>query len=104
MEKANPLLEATTLCGACGDVCPVKVPLPQLLRRLRERRVEEGLTPKLEQTGMAGFGKIVKSPFLFHLGQTAAHLLWPVATKIGPKVALDRLPRPVGKTFGRRVS
>lgn len=104
MEKANPLLDATTLCGACGDVCPVKVPLPQLLRRLRERRVEEGLTPKLEQTGMAGFGKIVKSPFLFHLGQTAGHFLWPVATKIGPKVALDRLPRPVGKTFGRRVS
>ena len=104
MEKANPLLDATTLCGACGDVCPVKVPLPQLLRRLRERRVEEGLTPKLEQTGMAGFGKIVKSPFLFHLGQTAGHFLWPVAAKIAPKVALDRLPRPVGKTFGRRVS
>ena len=104
MERAHPLLDATTLCGACGDVCPVKVPLPGLLRRLRERRVEEGFTPKLEQTGMAGFGKVVQSPFLFHLGQTAAHLFWPLATRMGPKDALDRLPRPVGTTFSRRVS
>jgi L-lactate dehydrogenase complex protein LldF len=103
MERAHPLLDATTLCGACADVCPVKVPLPGLLRRLRERRVEQGFTPKLEQTGMAGFGRVVKSPFLFHLGQTAAHYLWPIAKKMGPKDALNRLPRPVGTTFSRRV-
>lgn len=104
MERAHPLLDATTLCGACGDVCPVKVPLPGLLRSLRERRVEEGFTPKLEQTGMAGFGKVVQSPFLFHLGQSAAHVFWPFAKRMGPTESLDRLPRPVGTTFNRRVS
>ncbi|MGB6063811.1 MAG: LutB/LldF family L-lactate oxidation iron-sulfur protein [Desulfomonilaceae bacterium] len=104
MQRAHPLLDATTLCGACGDVCPVKVPLPQLLRKLREQRVEEGLTPKSEQTGMAGFGRAVKSPFLFHLGQTAAHYMWPVARKLGATNTLDRLPRPVGTTFRRRLS
>jgi len=104
MDRAAPLLDATTLCGACVDVCPVKVPLTELLRRLRERRVEEGLTPKLEQIGMAGFGKVVQSPFLFHLGQTAAHVLWPIATKVGPQDSLGRLPRPVGTTLSRRIS
>ncbi len=104
MQTAHPLLDATTLCGACGDVCPVKVPLPQLLRKLRERRVEEGFTPKSEQTGMAGFGKAVESPFLFHLGQTAAHYMWPVAKKLGATDTLDRLPRPVDTTFRRRLS
>ena len=104
MERAHPLLDATTLCGACGDVCPVKVPLPQLLRKLRELRVDEGFTPKMEQRGMAGFGTMVKSPFLFHLGQTAAHLLWPAARRLGPANALDRLPRPVSTTFREKVS
>lgn len=104
MERAHPLLDATTLCGACGDVCPVKVPLPQLLRRLREHRVEEGFTPKMEQRGMAGFGTIVRSPFLFHLGQTAAHFFWPAARRLGPASALDRLPRPVSTTFREKVS
>ena len=28
-------LTACTLCGACGEVCPVKIPLPQLINRLR---------------------------------------------------------------------
>ncbi len=104
MGNAHPLLDATTLCGACGDVCPVKVPLPGLLRRLRECRVEEGFTPKLEQAGMAGFGRAVQSPFLFHLGQTAGHFLWPVATKMGSQDALERLPRPVRTTLSRRIS
>lgn len=104
MEHACSLVDATTLCGACADVCPVKVPLPKLLRKLRESRVEQGLTPKLEQHAMAGFGKIVKSPMLFHLGQRAGHLFWPAATRLGHSVALGRMPRPVSKTFRERVS
>jgi L-lactate utilization protein LutB len=104
MERAHPLLDATTLCGACGDVCPVKVPLPDLLRKLREERVERGFTPKLEQMGMAAFGQIAQSPILFHLGQTAASSLWPVARGIGAKQELERLSRPAAKTFRERVT
>jgi hypothetical protein len=39
--------------------------------------VEEGFTPKLEQTGMAGFGKVVQSPFFFIWGR-------PLRTFFGP--------------------
>jgi L-lactate dehydrogenase complex protein LldF len=104
MEKAHPLLDATTLCGACGDVCPVKVPLPGLLRRLKERRVEEGLVPGTEQTGMSLFGFAVKSPSLFHFGQSAANVLWPVARRVPGAETLGRLPVPAAKTFRERVS
>lgn len=31
---------ASSLCGACGEVCPVKIPIPALLRRLREENVK----------------------------------------------------------------
>src|SRR6185369_5739623 len=37
LEKALDLPQAATLCGACHVVCPVKIPLPQLLRTWRER-------------------------------------------------------------------
>jgi L-lactate dehydrogenase complex protein LldF len=104
MERARNLLDATTLCGACADVCPVKVPLPKLLRRLRESRVEQGLTPKLEQTAMAGFGNAAKSPMLFHLGQIAGRVVWPAMKSFGLYQTLDRMPRPVSKTFRERVS
>ncbi len=104
MERAHPLLDATTLCGACGDVCPVKVPLPDLLRKLREERVEKGFTPKLEQMSMAAFGQAAKSPILFHLGQTAASSLWPIVEGIGLKAGLERLSPPAAKTFREMVS
>jgi L-lactate dehydrogenase complex protein LldF len=35
--RARELAEASSLCGACHDVCPVRIPLHDLLVRLRER-------------------------------------------------------------------
>jgi L-lactate dehydrogenase complex protein LldF len=104
MERARNLLDATTLCGACGDVCPVKVPLPKLLRRLRESRVEKGLTPRFEQTAMTGFGNAAKSPLIFHLGQNASRVFWPAMKRLGLYQTLGRMPRPASKTFRERVS
>ena len=103
MEKAHPLLDATTLCGACADVCPVKVPLPTLLHKLREERVERGLTTAIERTGMAGFGVVAKSSALFHMGQSAARVFWPLA-KIGAGDAVNRMPVPAERTFRQRMS
>ena len=36
------LPQASTLCGACDDVCPVGIPLHDILLRLRRRRVDDG--------------------------------------------------------------
>ena len=38
---ARDLPFASTLCGACGDVCPVKIPLPKLLLTMRQRITED---------------------------------------------------------------
>ena len=36
LDKAGELTLASSLCGACEEVCPVKIPIPGLLRRLRD--------------------------------------------------------------------
>lgn len=48
---------ASTLCGACTDVCPVKIPLHDLLHKHRQKIVEnEGRAPISERLLMKAFG------------------------------------------------
>ena len=35
LDRQGELAQASTLCGACAEVCPVRIPIPQLLNRLR---------------------------------------------------------------------
>jgi len=102
MERAHPLLDATTLCGACSEVCPVKVPLVNLIRALRERKVEMGFTSGAEKHAMTAFGAAVGSPFLFRTGQAMWRVLWGLARHVD-RPPLNRLPRPAADTFRRRL-
>jgi L-lactate dehydrogenase complex protein LldF len=52
LENARDLPQAATLCGACEAVCPVKIPLPELMRRLREQSIRQGLRPVTERLGI----------------------------------------------------
>lgn len=40
LDEGRHLPTASSLCGACGEVCPVKIPIPDLLVRLRQESVE----------------------------------------------------------------
>ena len=40
LEQAGVLATASSLCGACGEVCPVRIPLPKLINRLRAEAVD----------------------------------------------------------------
>jgi L-lactate dehydrogenase complex protein LldF len=102
IERAHPLLDATTLCGACDEVCPVKVPLLKLFRALRERKAELGLTSPMEKYGMTAFGAAVQSPFLFRVGQAMWRRLWPLIRHID-RPPLNRMPRPAAESFRRRM-
>lgn len=39
--KHAELTQASSLCGACGEVCPVRIPLPKLINRLRHEAVRQ---------------------------------------------------------------
>lgn len=104
LRNAHPLLEASTLCGACVEVCPVRVPLTKLIRILRERRVTQGYTSASERSGMATFGVAAGHPHLFSLGERVVSLGWPVLSAVAGAKTLERLPRPVAETFRRQMS
>ena len=46
VEEASNLPNASTFCGRCESVCPVRIPLPKLMRHWREREFERHLTPE----------------------------------------------------------
>ncbi|MFB7814436.1 LutB/LldF family L-lactate oxidation iron-sulfur protein [Paenibacillus chitinolyticus] len=50
---------ASTLCGACYEACPVKIPLHDMLVYLRGRKVEKGHGDAAEKAGMSAFGYIM---------------------------------------------
>ena len=54
-ERARPAA-ASTMCNQCGVVCPVRIPLPDLQRKLREKAFERGLRPWYERAGLARLG------------------------------------------------
>ncbi len=67
LPEAKSLPFASSLCGACGDVCPVKIPLPQMLVTQRTRAVSSGLMPAVETLGIKAFKNLMKNPALYRL-------------------------------------
>jgi len=64
---ASPLAEASTLCNHCETVCPVKIPLPRLLRQLRAKTFEKHLLSRFTRWNLALWAFVVKRPLLYHI-------------------------------------
>ena len=68
IEKSAPLPGASTFCGRCESVCPMRIPLPQMMRHWREREFERHLTPPRYRAGLAFWGFLARRPRLYRLG------------------------------------
>jgi L-lactate dehydrogenase complex protein LldF len=61
----NPWWElpyASTLCGACEEVCPVRIQIPSMLLKLRERAASEGRLPGWLEKGMRRYRTAATEP------------------------------------------
>ena len=112
LDKAPDLPHAATLCNQCGVVCPVKIPLPELLRKLREKQVQTGVgtaTAKAERRALKLWGFAARNPRLYAFGTRLAtrYLKWLAGGKdriqvlgMVPEWTKGRdFPAPEGKTF-----
>lgn len=53
---------ASTLCGACEEVCPVRIQIPRMLLKLREQAASEGRLPGWLQRGVSTYAKTAVVP------------------------------------------
>jgi L-lactate dehydrogenase complex protein LldF len=73
LEKAHDLAFASTLCGACRDVCSVKIDIPNILLKLRTRWAE-GKKGSLMERNIFRFWRIVFSHLSFYRFFSASFL------------------------------
>jgi len=64
--EAGHLPNASTLCGRCESVCPVKIPLPKMLRHWREREFAEKLNPPVYRAALLLWAWAARRPGLYH--------------------------------------
>jgi L-lactate dehydrogenase complex protein LldF len=74
IEAAGLLPNASTFCGKCESVCPVKIPLPNLMRHWREREFERHLTPPTMRYGLGLWAFFARRPALYRVATRAAML------------------------------
>ena len=55
LEEARHLPNASSFCGRCEEVCPMRIPLPALMRTLREQEFERRLSPAAVRTGIGAW-------------------------------------------------
>lgn len=87
-EKAD-LPKASSLCGACNEVCPVNIPIPDLLLRLRDKGKREGAPLASAATPpMGAYGVVASSPFAWKVALTGGRIMNHLPTNMIPVPAL----------------
>lgn len=90
---------ASSLCGACQEVCPVRIAIPDLLLRLRADAVRKGKSPLVERAAIEGYRVMMNNPKLYRTGGRLAA----IGTRlIGRKGRIRRLPPPLNAWTHRR--
>jgi L-lactate dehydrogenase complex protein LldF len=70
--EAGHLPNASTFCGKCESVCPMKIPLPKMMRHWREREFERGLQPAPYRSGLKLWAWLAQRPALYRIAAAAA--------------------------------
>jgi L-lactate dehydrogenase complex protein LldF len=109
LEQAQDLPAASTMCNQCGVVCPVRIPLPDLQRKLRERAFAEGMRPWTERTALSIWSWLARRPALYGLASRIGvrALKWMGgrdgmihSLPLGGGWTAERdMPAPAGRTF-----
>ncbi len=95
--EAGHLPNASTFCGRCESVCPMKIPLPRMMRHWRER--ERKLSPANYRAGLAAWAFLARRPALYHWAVSIATRVLGVAGR--RRGRFRSLPLAGGWTAGR---
>ncbi|MBV8152677.1 MAG: lactate utilization protein [Candidatus Eremiobacteraeota bacterium] len=109
LREAHDLPDASSFCGACASVCPMKIPLPSIMRHWREQSFEKNVAPLPVRSGMRLWAWFARRPALYRLvTRFAAGVLAAFGRRRGrfSTLPLARgwtvsrdMPAPEGRTF-----
>ncbi len=68
----HDLPQASSLCGACREICPVRIDIPRMLLSLRDQSTALGLSPAWATSGLWLFRQVAVRPRLFRAAQAVA--------------------------------
>lgn len=98
VDRAGSLPYASTLCGACFEVCPVRINIPEVLVHLRERVVDHdrrhgALDSRAERMAMRTLGHVFAGRRRYEAAQRAGRTIRRLLGPGGKRTAL--LPGPL---------
>ena len=112
LDATKDLVTASSLCGACGEVCPVRIPIPELLQRLRRETkhdaksgntVMEGQKAahsNLESMAMTSFAFAATHPTFYHSAtRLTTKMQALIPNKLGAWTQCRTAPKPASKTL-----
>jgi L-lactate dehydrogenase complex protein LldF len=72
VDKGGHLPNASTFCGRCESVCPMKIPLPKMMHSWREREFERNLSPATVRYGISFWAFFARRPALYRFATSLA--------------------------------
>jgi L-lactate dehydrogenase complex protein LldF len=102
LERASSLPHTSSLCGACTDACPVKIPLHELLLDLRRDLVAERVAPLAERLAFRFWALVWSTPLGYRLSTATARLGAPLARRLPGPVRAWASQRSIPRLARRR--
>jgi len=104
MKKYADLPFASTLCGSCSNVCPVKIDIHEQLYKWRQVLVKEGHAPALKKAGMQGMTFTLSNPTVYHVAGKAGrwfmrNIPFILNNKLNPWYKQRDMPEPPKQSF-----
>lgn len=87
MKKYADLPFASTLCGSCTNVCPVKIDIHNQLYKWRQLLTKEGYTPASKTVAMKAMAATLSKPSLFYAAGRAGRWFM----RVMPMLASNKL-------------
>jgi L-lactate dehydrogenase complex protein LldF len=75
MSQNADLPFASTLCGSCTNVCPVKIDIHDQLYKWRQVLVKEGYAPTVKTIAMKGMAAVLSNPTVFEFAGKAGRFV-----------------------------
>lgn len=95
---------ASTLCGSCTNVCPVKIDIHQQLWKWRQVLVAEGYVAKTKKLGIQGMAFVLAHPRLYRFAGKAGRFVmrifpWTLNHRLNPWYKQREMPAPPKHSF-----